>query len=100
MKKAFALATVSVWTLGLLIGIGFGVVGHVNATNKLPLENRQLVTENRSLAMERDSLVESVKSETARGDQYFGVLGMQNKMLLKSVALPDVAYLGPWPKED
>lgn len=93
MKKAFAVATVSVWTLGLLIGLGFGVLGLVNATNKLPLENRQLLTENRSLAMERDSLVESV-------NQSLEVLGMQNQMLLKSVALPDVTYLGPWPKAD
>jgi len=93
MKKAFAVATVSVWTLGLLIGVGFAVAGEIIATNDLPAENLQL-------AKVRDALLDSVKSEHGRGDQYLMVVELQNKMLFESVALPDVTYSGPWPKEE
>ena len=101
MTKAFAVASLAVWTLGLLIGIGFAVVGEVNGNNDLPLENRQLLTEIQSLTSERDSLLESVKSERGRGDQYLGVLGLQNKMLFESKSTPPkVTPLGPWPREE
>lgn len=100
MKKAFAVASLAVWTLGLLIGIGFAVQGEVNATNNLPFENRRMLTEIQSLASERDSLLESVKNERGRGDQYLGVLGLQLKMLFESATPPKVKSLGPWPREE
>ena len=93
MKKAFAVATLTVWSLGLLIGLGFGVVGLVNATGKLPLENRQLLAENRSLATK-------VGLERGRSDQYLAVFNLQSKMLYESATLPEVASSGPWPREE
>ena len=93
MKKAFAASTLAVWTLALLIGLGFAVVNKANGTNMLLLENRQLGIESRSLASERDSLLEAVKSERGRGDQYLWVLGLQNKMLFESAPPPRVMAL-------
>ena len=100
MKKAFAVSTLSVWILALLIGLGFAVVNKVNATNTLLLENRQLGIESRSLESERDSLLEAVKSERGRGDQYLWVLGLQNKMLFESAPPPRVMALEPRLREE
>ena len=100
MKKAFAVSTLAVWTLALLIGLGFAVVNKANGTNMLLLENRQLGIESRSLASERDSLLEAVKSERGRGDQYLWVLGLQNKMLFESAPPPRVMALEPRLREE
>ena len=56
MKKAFLVASLSVWTLGLLVGIGFSVVGQVAGAQQLPGENYQL-------RAERDSLKNTIDSE-------------------------------------
>ena len=45
MKKAFLVASLSVWTLGLLVGIGFSVVGQVAGAQQLAGENYQLRAE-------------------------------------------------------
>ena len=76
------------------------MVNKANATNTLLLENRQLGIESRSLASERDSLLEAVKSERGRGDQYLGVLGLQNKMLFESATPPRVKSLEPRLREE
>ena len=100
MKKAFAISSLSVWTLALLIGLGIAVMQQVNSTNTLFLENRQLGIHSQSLASERDSLLEAVKSERGRGDQYLWVLGLQNKMLFESAPPPRVKSLEPRLREE
>ena len=100
MKKFFAVGSVAVWTLGLIIGIGFAVLGEISATNSLPLENRQLLTEIYPLGSERDSLLELVKIEDGRRNQYEAVLGPQNEMLFESGTHLSVKSLGPRPRED
>ena len=100
MKKFFAVGSVAVWTLDLIIGIGFAVLGEISATNSLPLENRQLLTEIYSLASERDSLLELVKIENGRRNQYEAVLGLQNEMLFASGTHLSVKSWGPRPRED
>ena len=49
VRKGFLVASLSVWTLGLLVGIGFSVVGHVMRVQQLPGENYQLRVERNSL---------------------------------------------------
>ena len=100
MKKAFAISGLTVWTLGLVIGLGFAVVGQMNGTNKLPFENRRLQTENRSLSSERDSLRVSLKTERGLSDQYLGILGLHHKMLFEVVTPPNVTSLRPRPREE
>lgn len=100
MKKAFAVSGLAVWTLGLLVGLGFAVVGHVNATNQLPWKNLQLINENQSLESEQDALQELVESQRSRGDEYLGVIGLQNNLLLHGTTSPQVTTLGPWPREE
>ena len=56
MKKAFLVASLSVWTLGLLVGVGFSVVGHVTGVQQLPGENYQL-------RVERNSLQDTIDTE-------------------------------------
>ena len=56
MKKAFLVASLCVWTLGLLVGVGFSVVGHVTGVQQLPGENYQL-------RVERNSLQDTIDTE-------------------------------------
>jgi hypothetical protein len=84
MEKAFAVANLSVWALGLLVGIGFAVVGEVNGTDALAGRIFQLKTESQSLAIERDifkderdSFLESVKSERNRANRYRNTIGRE-----------------------
>ena len=68
MKTAFAVATLSVWTLALLIGIGFAVVGEVNGNNNQTLEILNLRAESQALASELGALKServSLKSQQA-----------------------------------
>ena len=94
MKKAFAISSLSVWTLALLIGLGIAVMQQVNSTNTLFLENRQLGIHSQSLASERDSLLQSVKSERSRGDQYLRALRQQNEILFELATPPTVKSVG------
>ena len=59
-EKNLAIKTVATWRLGLLIGISFAVVGEVNGTNNQVSEILELRSESRSLAGERESLLELV----------------------------------------
>ena len=56
MRKGFLVASLSVWTLGLLVGIGFSIVGQVAGVQQLPGENYQL-------RVERDSLQDTIDTE-------------------------------------
>ena len=102
MKKAFAIASLAVWSLGLLVGMGFAVAAEVAGVHELPLENRLLRTE-------RDSLLETIaidrKDHAGRVDHYLVAIGrleFQNKMIIESLRLnhPIVTTLGPWPHEE
>ena len=109
MKKAFVVATVAVWALGLIIGLGFGVAGELTGTNKFPGKIHQLRTE-------RNSLIETIAVERyehdGRVDQYLasiGLLEFQNEMMVEYLRLevehlrldaPIVTSVGPLPHEE
>lgn len=112
MKKAFTIASLVVWTLGLLVGMGFAVAGEVTETNKLPgenhllwTENNRLQTENNRLQTERDSLENTVATERNRVDRYLASIGhleFQNKMIVDYLRLdaPIVTSVGSWLHEE
>lgn len=102
MKKAFVIASLSVWTLGLLLGIGFSVAGQVAGVNQLPGENYQL-------RAERDSLKETIDSErdmhadkVQRYNVAIGRWEFQNDKMVDSLRLGNTVEMptGPWPHEE
>ena len=107
MKKAFAVASISVWTLGLIIGLGLGVAAQVDATNRLPLENRILrqevlstQQEVSSIKIEQQNLLETLAMERHRQKELARALSMAYTRLLPT---PQTAYstsLGPRPQQD
>ena len=102
MKKAFLVASLSVWTLGLLVGIGFSVVGQVAGAQQLPGENYQL-------RAERDSLKNTIDSErNQHADTVQGYLvaidrwEFQSNKMVESLRLDTTIEppAGPWPHEE
>ena len=102
MKKAFIIASLAVWTLGLLVGVGFSVVGHVTGVQQLPSENYQL-------RAERDSLKNTIDSE--RNQHANTVQGylvdidrweFQSNKMVESLRLDTTIETpaGPWPHEE
>ena len=57
MKKSLTLMGLGVWTLSLLVGVGFTVAGEVTRANDLPYENQALRWETQSLDDERGVLL-------------------------------------------
>ena len=102
MKKAFLVASLSVWTLGLLVGIGFSVVGQVAGVQQLPSENYQL-------RAERDSLKNTIDSErNQHADTVQGYLvasdrgEFQSNKMVESLRLDTTIETpaGPWLHEE
>ena len=102
MKKAFMIASLAVWTLGLLVGIGFSVVGQVTGVQQLPGENYQL-------RAERDSLKNTIDSERDQhADTVQGYLvainlwEFQSNKMVESLSLDTTieTSAGPWPHEE
>ena len=102
MKKAFMIASLSVWTLGLLIGIGFAVLGEVTGVQQLPGENYQL-------RIERDSLRDTIDTERHKhaGDIQKYIVAIdrwefQNNKMVDSLRLDTTlgAINGLWPHEE
>ncbi len=102
MKKAFLVTSLSVWTLSLLVGIGFSVVGHVKGVQQLPGENYQL-------RVERDSLQDTIDTERNKhADTVQGYLvatdrwEFQRNKMVESLRLDTTIETpaGPWPHEE
>ena len=102
MKKAFMIASLTVWTIGLLVGIGFSVVGQVAGVNQLPGENYQL-------RAERDSLKETIDTESGKHAdsvrRYNATIDrweFQNDKMVESLRLGATVSTpsGPWPHEE
>lgn len=102
MKKAFVIASLSVWTVSLLVGIGFSLAGQVAGVNQLPGENYQL-------RAERDSLKETIDTERnkhADSVQSYNVIidrwEFQNDKMVESLRLDATLGVptGPWPHEE
>ena len=102
MKKAFMVVSLTVWTLGLLIGIGFSVVGQVTGVQQLPGENYQL-------RAERDSLKNTIATERYKhADDIQGYMvaidrwEFQNNQMVESLRLDTTlgTSTGPWPHEE
>lgn len=87
MKKAFMISSLSVWTLALLIGVVFAVVGQVTGVQQLPGENYQLRTERDSLketiATERDKHAGDIENYTVAIDRW----EFQNIKMVESLRL-------------
>jgi len=102
VEKAFLVASLSVWTLGLLVGIGFSIVGQVAGVQQLPGENYQL-------RAERDSLKNTIDSERDQhADTVQGYLVAINRWEFQSNKIVESLRLdatietpaGPWPHEE
>ena len=102
MKKAFLVASLSVWTLGLLVGVGFSVVGHVTGVQQLPGANYQL-------RVERDSLQDTIDTERHKhaGDIQNYIVAInrwefQSNKMIESLRLDTTIETpaGPWPHEE
>ena len=102
MKKAFLVASLSVWTLGLLVGIGFSVVGQVAGVQQLPGENYQL-------RAERDSLQDTIDTERHKhaGEIQNYIVAIdhwefQSNKMVESLRLDTTIETpaGPWPQEE
>ena len=100
MKKAFAVASLAVWTLGLLIGIGFAVAGTVNATNRLPAENHALLQEVASLKFGQQKLLETLAAERTQRNGLALRLSMGHRLILSMVQTNYPISSGPWPHEE
>ena len=102
MKNAFLVASLSVWTLGLLVGIGFSVVGHVTGVQQLPGENYQLRAERDSLKntidSERDQHADTVQGYRVAINRW----EFQSNKMVESLRLDTTieTSAGPWPHEE
>ncbi len=102
MKKAFLIASLSVWTLGLLVGIGFSVAGQVAGVKQLPSENYQLRAErdslNDTIDTERDKHADNVQRYIVAIDRW----EFQNDKMVDSLRLGNTVEMptGPWPHEE
>ena len=66
MKKAFVVASISIWAIGLVIGIGFSIVGEITAVNNLPAENQELRREHKAMEADRNSIANALATERER----------------------------------
>ena len=96
------IASLAVWTLVLLVGVGFSVVGHVTGV-------QQLLGENYQLRAERDSLKNTIDSERDQhADTVQGYLvdidrwEFQSNKMVESLRLGTTIETpaGPWPHEE
>ena len=97
MKKTFMVASLSVWTLGLLLGIGLSVAGHVTGVQQLPGENYQL-------RAERDSLKDTIDTErdkhTDHVQRYIVAIDcweFQSDKMVESLSLDTTMKTTKWP---
>jgi len=98
MKKAFAIASVSIWTIGLVLGLGFAVAGEVTAINDLPAENQQLKREHKAMEADRDSMA----ARNAEADAMNNRWSFQNGRMIESLmeSRPWVTPAKPGPREE
>ena len=76
------------------------MTGQVNATNRLPLENRNLLQEVSSITIEKQKLLETLAMERTRHKGLARALSMAYTRLLP---MPQTAFsnsLGPWPYQE
>ena len=109
MKKAFAIASVSIWTIGLVLGLGFSVAGEVTAINDLPGENLQLKREHKAMEADRDSMANKLDIErdsniarTAEAEAMNNRWSFQNGRMIESLmaSRPWVTPAKPGPREE
>ena len=63
MKKAFGIVSLTIYSFGLIIGLGFAVVGEVNGSNQLIGDKVALAHEVASLEVERQTLMDTMAVE-------------------------------------
>ena len=102
VKKAFMIASLAVWTLSLVTGIGFAVVGEVTGVKQLPDENYQLRAERDSL---RDEMIIERNNHAGVIEAYRVAISrweFQNDQMVESLRFADpiVAAVGPLPHEE
>ncbi len=121
MKQLFIVVSLSVWTVALLIGLGFAVVGEVTAINDLPMENQALKKLNQELiAWGADQEAKVVLAKATHAAYVIKMEGFAkmdeahfDELIAASLQRERVAYqivfccadskaalLGPWPREE
>jgi len=105
MKKALVIASLFIWTLGLVVGLGFAIAGEVTAINNLPAENQQLKREHKAMKSDRDSFANSLKIERELNvvrELMNNTLRFQNKRMLESLMEggTGVTLWKQWPREE
>ena len=60
MKKAFGIVSPTIYSFGLVIGLGFAVVGEVNGSNQLIGDKVALANEVASLEVEQQTLMDTM----------------------------------------
>ena len=97
MKKAFMVASLSVWTLGLLLGFGLSVAGHVTGVQQLPGENYQLRAGRDSLKdtidTGRDKHADHVQRYIVANDRR----EFQSDKMIESLSLDTTMRTTKWP---
>ena len=63
MKKAFGIVSLTIYSFGLIIGLGFAVVGEVNGSNKFIGDKVALTHEVASLEAEQQTLMDTMAAE-------------------------------------
>ena len=63
MKKAFGIVSLTIYSFGFIIGLGFAVVGEVNGSNKLIGDKVALANEVASLEVEQQTLMITMVAE-------------------------------------
>ena len=63
MKKAFGIVSLTIYSFGFIIGLGFAVVGEVNGSNKLIGDKVALAHEVASLEVEQQTLMDTMVAE-------------------------------------
>ena len=60
MKKAFGIVSLTIYSFGLVIGLGFAVVGEVSGSNQLIGDKVALANEVASLEVEQQTLMDTM----------------------------------------
>ena len=99
MKKAFGIVSLTIYSFGLIIGLGFAVVGEVNGSNKLIGDKVALAHEVASLEVERQTLMDAMAVERKSHQKELArSLSMAGRLILP---MPQTVYqIGQSPHQE
>ena len=99
MKKAFGIVSLTIYSFGLIIGLGFAVVGEVNGSNKLIGDKVALAHEVASLEVEQQTLMDTMVAERKSHQKELALsLSMAGRLILP---MPQTYYqIGQSPHQE